>query len=87
MKLRKYVKSLGGEVDVFLAGCKYGIRIAQTVSAIEKTTGYRVPWHRAFGTKGVIDILNSMKIEKIVFRVDGEEKVYRSLRDLVLETG
>ncbi len=83
IRLHEAVKRERGELYIYFAGCRYGIKVARLITAFERSTGDKVEWPRAFGTKRPTDVINTMKIESIVYRVGDREETFTSLRDLM----
>ncbi|MEM3832687.1 MAG: hypothetical protein QW128_03685 [Thermoprotei archaeon] len=80
--LQKLIKNKGIKVTIFFKGQRYGIVIHDLIFPIEKMSGRRVDWFKAFGLKRPEDIIHAFPIDYILYETKGKEEILRSIKEL-----
>lgn len=83
IRLQEKVRSNHGRLFIFFINSDHGIEVSDRIFAFNKRTGERVEWPRAFGTMSALEIINNMRVEKIIYQVSGTEHTYKNLEELL----
>ncbi len=81
-ELQKLIKAKGAKVTIFFKGQRYGIVISDSIFPIEKMTGRRIDWFKAFGLKKPEELINMFSIDYIIYERKDKEEMITSFKDL-----
>lgn len=82
IELQRLIKNKGVKVTIFFKGQRYGIIIHDTMFPIEKTTGRRIDWFKAFGLKKPEEIINTFPIDYIIYETKEKEEIINTIKEL-----
>lgn len=82
VELQKLIRTKGAKVTLFFKGQRYGIVISDLIFPVEKTSGRRVDWFKAFGLKKPEEILSMFQIDYMIYERKGTEEIITNFKDL-----
>ncbi len=80
--LQKLIRDKGIKVTIFFKGQRYGIVIHDLIFPIEKMSGRRVDWFKAFGLKRPEDVIRAFPIDYILYETKEKEEIIKSIKEL-----
>jgi hypothetical protein len=80
--LQKLIRDKGIKVTIFFKGQRYGIVIHDIIFPIEKMSGRRVDWFKAFGLKRPEDVIHAFPVDYILYEAKGKEEIIKSIKEL-----
>jgi len=82
IELQKLIRSKGAKVTIFFKGQRYGIVISDSIFPVEKTSGRRIDWFKAFGLKKPEEIMNMFQVDYIIYERKEKEEIITNFKDL-----
>ena len=85
LKLRKWVVDVNGKIIFLFKNSKYRLVIDKFIHA-EDNEGKTIEWSKAFGPQLPHQVVNALKIEKIIVKRENKIFELKSVKDLVRMT-
>jgi|GEM_PF-571618 hypothetical protein len=81
-ELQKLIRSKSAKITIFFKGQRYGIVISDTIFPVEKTSGRRIDWFKAFGLKKPEELMSMFPIDYIIYERKGKEEIITNFKEL-----